>query len=96
LDDVIMPVAEDAHEEGFSGWKIRSGVTFVQPPGSILRELLAARIHLDDSQPENGPLARHAQQARLPGHGHGLGREATAGGLVPSVAQPSQVSVRQS
>ncbi len=55
--DVIMPVAAAADEDGFSGWTTRHGVTHVQPPVAVLEELVAARLHLDDSSSDNGPLA---------------------------------------
>jgi hypothetical protein len=55
--DVVMPVAELSDEPGFSGWTVRRGISYVQPPVSVLEGLVAARLHFDDSSMDNGPLA---------------------------------------
>ncbi len=40
----------------FKAWSTKAGVTQVQPPESILSQMLAIRIHLDDCLENNGPL----------------------------------------
>lgn len=41
---------------GYSTWSVKAGVVHVQPPLAVLENILAARIHLDDCGPGNGPL----------------------------------------
>jgi ectoine hydroxylase-related dioxygenase (phytanoyl-CoA dioxygenase family) len=54
--DLKIPVAERHEVEGFHAWSVKEGVTHVQPPLDILRQMVAVRIHLDDSALDNGPL----------------------------------------
>lgn len=55
--DVVMPIADLLEADGFSGLTTRHGVRYGQPPEEVLQGLVAARIHLDDSPHDNGPLA---------------------------------------
>jgi ectoine hydroxylase-related dioxygenase (phytanoyl-CoA dioxygenase family) len=52
---------------GFGPWTTKDGVAHVQPPVEILRTMLAVRLHLDTSGPDNGPL-------RVLAGTHGSGR----------------------
>lgn len=54
--DVAIPVRERPEHAECRGWSIKEGVTFCQPADTVLAELVAVRVHLDDSSPENGPL----------------------------------------
>ena len=55
--DVVMPIAEPIDADGFSCLTTRHGQSFGQPPVEALQDLVAARIHFDDSPADNGPLA---------------------------------------
>jgi len=54
--DLSVPVADRIDIEHCSGWSRKEGGLFVQPPISLLEEILAVRVHLDDSNDENGAL----------------------------------------
>lgn len=54
--DLAIPVAEKINHAGLSGWSSKEGVHFVQPPVALLREMLAARLHLDPCRDGDGPL----------------------------------------
>jgi hypothetical protein len=41
---------------GLTGWNVKEGHTFVHAPLDVLENLIAVRVHLDDSGPDNGPL----------------------------------------
>jgi ectoine hydroxylase-related dioxygenase (phytanoyl-CoA dioxygenase family) len=41
---------------GYGGWSVKKGVSHVQPPASILENMLTLRVHLDDCGTDNGPL----------------------------------------
>ncbi len=53
--DVFVAVRTRADVAGFTGWTVKEGVHHARPPASILRDLLAVRIHLDDGD-EAGAL----------------------------------------
>ena len=40
----------------FGGWSVKKGVVHVQPPASVLENMLTLRVHLDDCDADNGPL----------------------------------------
>ena len=48
--------AERVEMPGFGGWSIKQGVIHVQPPPSVLENMLTLRVHLDDCDADNGPL----------------------------------------
>jgi hypothetical protein len=54
--DLSIPVAERVESPGCSGWCQKQGDTFVQPPISVLENLVAVRLHLDDCDERNGAL----------------------------------------
>jgi len=54
--DLAIPVAERVEHQELRGWSIKEGGLFVQPPATVLDNLLAVRLHLDNSDPDNGPL----------------------------------------
>jgi ectoine hydroxylase-related dioxygenase (phytanoyl-CoA dioxygenase family) len=67
--DVTIAVAERNEVEGFGPWSIKVGVTHVQPPASVLEQMLSVRIHLDPCGEENGALKvipRSHRQGRIP------------------------------
>lgn len=54
--DIAIPVAERISCSGCTGWSRKENVHYVQPPVPVLESLVAVRVHLDDSGPENGSL----------------------------------------
>ncbi|RPI81244.1 MAG: phytanoyl-CoA dioxygenase, partial [Planctomycetaceae bacterium] len=54
--DLIMPVECRVDEPGFTGWKTKLGVAYVEPPTEVLSRLVALRAHLDDCPATNGAL----------------------------------------
>ena len=64
--DLTIAVREKIEAEGFSAWSIKAGIPHVQPPLSILNNMLTLRVHLDHADENNGALRV------LPGtHRHG-------------------------
>jgi ectoine hydroxylase-related dioxygenase (phytanoyl-CoA dioxygenase family) len=54
--DLTIAVRERREIDGFGPWTVKAGVLHVQPTADVMARLLAIRIHLDDSGPDNGPL----------------------------------------
>lgn len=54
--DNVISVRERREAPGFEGWASKAGVWQVQPPAEVLANMLALRVHLDDSTHDNGPL----------------------------------------
>jgi hypothetical protein len=69
--DLSIPVTERIADAPCTGWSEKDGVWFCQPPVNVLAQLVAVRVHLDDSTEANGPLRV------IPGS-HRLGRIASA------------------
>ena len=65
--DLTLSVQEQKDVPGFGPWTIKDGVPHVQPPVVLLEQVIALRLHLDDTPAENGALRV------LPGT-HKLGR----------------------
>jgi hypothetical protein len=67
--DLTIAVRARVDTEGFGAWTIKGGVPHVQPPVSILENMLTLRLHLDRANAENGALivlpGTHAR-GRLP------------------------------
>lgn len=84
--DLSIPVARRVSHAALSGWSEKEGVTFVQPPDTVLRQLLAVRVHIDRCAEEDGPLrlvpGSHALGRVDPGRAAILGR--TQGVVVPA------------
>jgi hypothetical protein len=55
--DLSVPVAQRQALAGWGTWTQKEGTTFVQPPVSLLEQLVAVRLHLDDCSAQDGPLA---------------------------------------
>jgi hypothetical protein len=74
--DLSVPVAERVEHPSLRGWSIKEGVLQVQPPASVLEQLVAVRLHLDHCGPLDGPLRV------LPGsHTAGVREEGGVGGM---------------
>jgi ectoine hydroxylase-related dioxygenase (phytanoyl-CoA dioxygenase family) len=69
--DLSIPVAERIESAQCTGWSEKQGDIFVQPPVSVLKEIVALRVHLDDCDERNGAL-------RVVPGSHRLGRASTA------------------
>jgi ectoine hydroxylase-related dioxygenase (phytanoyl-CoA dioxygenase family) len=54
--DLTIAVRERQKVDGFGPWSKKAGLIHVQPPAEIMDRMLAVRLHLDESGPDNGPL----------------------------------------
>jgi len=54
--DMTIAVRERVDVDGYGPWSIKAGIHHVQPPVSILENMLTLRIHLDRADESNGPL----------------------------------------
>lgn len=54
--DTALPLCERRETTGWGPWSVKEGVTYAHAPASALEQVLALRIHLDDSTETNGPL----------------------------------------
>ncbi len=54
--DLTIPVARRIESSTCTSWSEKQGEVFVQPPLSVLEQLVAVRLHLDDCTAENGAL----------------------------------------
>lgn len=54
--DTALPLTEKAATPGWGPWSIKDGVNYAHAPREALEEILALRVHLDDSTSANGPL----------------------------------------
>jgi hypothetical protein len=54
--DLSIPVKQRVESPECSGWSEKEGQLYVQPPISVLEQLVAVRIHLDDGPAESGAL----------------------------------------
>jgi Phytanoyl-CoA dioxygenase (PhyH) len=54
--DRTIAVRERKDVPYFGPWSTKAGVTHVQPPVSVVGTMLAIRLHLDESNEDNGPL----------------------------------------
>ncbi len=54
--DLTISVAQKAEIPGYGPWSIKEGVPHVQPPISVLDNMVTARLHLDDCDESNGAL----------------------------------------
>lgn len=54
--DRVIAIRERMHVAGYGPWSMKAGIPHVEPPDSVLEQMLAVRVYLDDSGPDNGPL----------------------------------------
>lgn len=54
--DTALPIRERHEATGWGPWSVKESVTYAHAPASALSNVLALRIHLDDSTEANGPL----------------------------------------
>lgn len=54
--DTALPVERRMDVPGWGPWSEKAGITYAHAPGSVLTQVVALRLSLDDSTPDNGPL----------------------------------------
>lgn len=54
--DTALPLERRREAAGWGPWSTKEGVVYAHAPASALHHIVALRVHLDDSTPENGPL----------------------------------------
>ncbi len=54
--DRTIAVRERRDASGFTLWTVKAGVPHVQPPVTVLAQMVIVRLHLDDSDESNGAL----------------------------------------
>jgi ectoine hydroxylase-related dioxygenase (phytanoyl-CoA dioxygenase family) len=54
--DTALPLRERRDMAGWGPWSVKDGVICAHAPASALEQVLAIRVHLDDSNEENGSL----------------------------------------
>ena len=64
--DTALPLRERVESAGWGPWSVKAGITYAHAPASALEQVIALRVHLDDSTLTNGPL-------RVLPHTHSLG-----------------------
>lgn len=69
--DLGIAVREKIAHPALTGWTEKEGSIFVQPPASVLQEMVAVRFHIDACGLEDGPLRvvpRSHKAGRLSSH----------------------------
>ena len=54
--DLTIAVKLRRDTDGYTAWSLKAGIQHVQPPVRTLEQMLAVRIHLDDTDESNGAL----------------------------------------
>jgi ectoine hydroxylase-related dioxygenase (phytanoyl-CoA dioxygenase family) len=54
--DTALPLQSRRETPGWGPWSVKEGIIYAHAPESALSQVLALRLHLDDSLAENGPL----------------------------------------
>jgi len=54
--DTALPLRHRQDREGWGPWSVKQGVIYAHAPAKALEQVLALRVHLDDSKLDNGPL----------------------------------------
>jgi ectoine hydroxylase-related dioxygenase (phytanoyl-CoA dioxygenase family) len=54
--DTALPLRKPGEALGWGPWSVKEGVHYAHAPAAAMSQVLALRIHLDDSNAENGPL----------------------------------------
>jgi len=54
--DTALPLARRVAASGWGSWSEKAGVTYSHAPTWALSRIIALRVHLDASMPDNGPL----------------------------------------
>jgi ectoine hydroxylase-related dioxygenase (phytanoyl-CoA dioxygenase family) len=54
--DTALPLRQRLEAPGWGPWSVKDGVIYAHAPDRALSQVLALRVHLDDSTAANGPL----------------------------------------
>ncbi|MCU1303317.1 MAG: hypothetical protein JWQ87_3601 [Candidatus Sulfotelmatobacter sp.] len=54
--DIALPLRQRHEVPGWGPWSVKDGVPYAHAPAAVLSQVLALRVHLDDSTADNGPL----------------------------------------
>jgi len=54
--DTALPLVAKVAVAGWGPWSMKDGFLYAHAPASALSQILALRLHLDDSTEQNGPL----------------------------------------
>lgn len=54
--DTALPLKERRDAPRWGPWSIKDGINYAHAPANALEQVLALRLHLDDSTVDNGPL----------------------------------------
>ena len=54
--DTALPLSHCCDTPGWGPWSIKNGMHYAHAPAEALEQVLALRLHLDDSSSRNGPL----------------------------------------
>jgi Phytanoyl-CoA dioxygenase (PhyH) len=54
--DLTIPVKSRVNIDGYGPWSTKDGILHVQPPASILENMVSLRIHLDACSENNGAI----------------------------------------
>lgn len=54
--DTALPMRAKHERNGWGPWSVKENVIYAHAPAAALSQIVALRIHLDDSTTENGPL----------------------------------------
>jgi ectoine hydroxylase-related dioxygenase (phytanoyl-CoA dioxygenase family) len=54
--DTALPLVSKFEAAGWGPWSEKAGMLYAHAPASVLSRIVALRVHLDESKPDNGPL----------------------------------------
>ena len=54
--DTALPLREKHETRGWGPWSVKDGIHYAHAPANTLEQIVAIRVHLDDSTTDNGPL----------------------------------------
>ncbi len=54
--DTALPLRDRHEVRGWGPWSVKDGVHYAHAPAAVLAQIVALRVHFDDSHSENGPL----------------------------------------
>jgi ectoine hydroxylase-related dioxygenase (phytanoyl-CoA dioxygenase family) len=54
--DTALPLRERIDVRGWGPWSVKEQIDYAHAPAGVLSQILALRVHLDDSGTDNGPL----------------------------------------
>jgi len=54
--DTALPLRTRTEIPGWGPWSVKEGITYAHAPTRALNQIVALRLHLDDSTEHNGPL----------------------------------------